>query len=210
MELIIFDMDGLMFDTEAVTARAFLEVGAKRGYHVDFAMYKTLIGLDARSTCEKYREYFGEEADAEEIYKEVGDRLNEIIIKEGVPVKPGLLKLLDELDARGLKKVIASGSDRVRILSHLERTGLEDRFDGIISSEQVSRGKPNPDVFLVCCEQMKVAPEDALVLEDSQFGVEAAIRAHIPVIAVPDILPIPEELKKQCVAVVDSLNDVKL
>lgn len=210
MKLIIFDMDGLMFDTEAVTARAFLEVGKTHGYEVDLAMYKTLIGLDARSTFVKYREYFGEDVDAQALYREVGKRLNEIVDREGVPLKPGLLELLDRIDERGVKKVIASGSDRVQILSYLKRAGLEERFDGIISSEQVANGKPEPDVFLVCCEKMGVKPEEALVLEDSRFGVEAAIRAKIPVIVVPDMIPIPEELKKQCAAVLNSLSEVDL
>lgn len=210
MELIIFDMDGLMFDSEAVAARAFLEVGKKRGYDVDMPMYITLVGLDARSTCEKYREYFGEDVDAEALYEEVGNRISEIVEDEGVPVKPGLLSLLDQIDEMGVKKVVASGSDRERILGFLEQVGIKDRFDNIISSEQVSRGKPDPEVFLVSCEKMNVKPENALVLEDSCFGIEAASCAGIPVIAVPDMIPIPEELKKKCVAVKDSLKDVDL
>ncbi len=208
MKLVIFDMDGLMFDTEAVTARAYIETGKEQGFDASLDMYKELIGLDARATWEKYREFYGIDIDAPKLYKTVGLRLDKILEEEGVPTKPGLYEILDAIDAAGLKKVIASGSSRKQINEHLERSGLAGRFDGIISSDEVKTGKPAPDVFLACLDMMNIKAEDAVILEDSPYGIQAAKNAGISVIAVPDLLEIPEELQKQCLGVYERLDDI--
>ena len=98
MKLIIFDMDGLMFDTEAIGFRAYEEVGKEWGLSTGFDIYETLIGVDKRDTCERYRQLYGADMDAELFYRQVGDRIQEIMDREGIPMKPGLLPLLDAIE----------------------------------------------------------------------------------------------------------------
>lgn len=210
MKLVIFDMDGLMFDSESVMLRAFLEMTEKMGLHATREQGITLIGKDSRDIWNLYRKYFGEDIDAQGLYRMIGGRIKEIIDSEGVAMKKGLVCLLDQLDQKGVRKVIASGSSRATILNNLRQHGLEKRFDGIISSEEVKKGKPEPDVFLACLDLMQVEAKDALVLEDSPLGVQASLRAEIPVIAVPDLLEISDDLRKQCLDVKNSLDEIEI
>ncbi len=208
MELIIFDMDGLMVDTEAVTYRAFEEIGKEWGLATSRELYISLIGLDMRATCDAYREIYGPDIEAEKLFKSVGHRMEEIMEREGVPMKKGLLPLVEAIGEKGIKMVVASGSPTERIIKNLKECGIYEKFDGIISSDDVERGKPFPDVFLEICKRQEVEPQNALVLEDSPAGIEAAVAGSIPVIGIPDMKPFSEEVRDKCFAVGESLIDV--
>ena len=201
-------MDGLMFDTEAIGFRAYEEVGKEWGLPTSFDIYQTLIGADKRDTCEQYRQIYGEDMDAELLYEQIGDRIQEIMDREGIPMKPGLLPLLDAIEEANIPKIIASSTGREGIRSYLKQCGLDDRFKDTISSDQVKRGKPHPDIFLEACRKMGTKPEEALVLEDSPAGICAAHSGNIPVIAIPDLREIPEEIRKMCIMVGETLEDV--
>ena len=208
LKLVIFDMDGLMFDTEQVNYRAFTEIVREEGYEPTFEQFTGFLGLNARDIQKKYRIYYGESVDAEGIYKKVGQRAKQIIREEGVPEKKGLRELLEAVREKNLLTAVASGSDTEVIKEYLERTGLAPYFDVVLSSKEVKRGKPYPDIFLEICQQLNVKAEETLVLEDSTNGVQAALAGEIPVINVPDLLPIPEEQQRECIAVVSDLTQV--
>lgn len=208
LKLVIFDMDGLMFDTEQINYRAFTEIVAEEGYHPTFEQYTGFLGMHAKDIQKKYRSYYGEDVDAEGIYKKVGQRSRQIIRKEGVPEKEGLRELLEAVRKKNLFTAVASGSDTEVIKEYLERTGLAPYFDIVLSSKEVKRGKPYPDIFLEICKQLNIKTKDTLVLEDSANGVQAALAGGLPVINVPDLLPIPEEQQKKCIAVVSDLIQV--
>lgn len=208
LKLVIFDMDGLMFATEQVNYRAFTEIVKEEGYEPTFEQFTSFLGMNARDIQKKYYSYYGENVDAEGIYKKVGQRAKQIIHKEGVPEKAGLRELLKVVKEKELLTAVASGSDTEVIKEYLERTGLTPYFDTVLSSKEVKRGKPYPDIFLEICQQLNVKTEETLVLEDSANGVQAALAGNFPVINVPDLLPIPEEQEEKCVAVVEDLNKV--
>lgn len=208
LKLVIFDMDGLMFATEQVNYRAFTEIVKEEGYEPTFEQFTGFLGMNARDIQKKYYSYYGENVDAEGIYKKVGQRAKQIIRKEGVPEKAGLRQLLKVVKEKELLAAVASGSDTEVIKEYLERTGLTPYFDMVLSSKEVKRGKPYPDIFLEICQQLNVKTEETIVLEDSANGVQAALAGNFSVINVPDLLPIPEEQQEKCVAVVEDLNKV--
>ena len=109
---------------------------------------------------------------------------------------------------KGLQTAVASGSATDVIKEYLDRTGLNEYFDMVLSSKDVKRGKPFPDVFLEICKAFDVKPEETLVLEDSANGVQAALAGNLPVINIPDLFPIPKEQQEKCVAVVENLKEV--
>lgn len=208
LKLVIFDMDGLIFATEQVNYRAFTEIVKEEGYEPTFEQFTGFLGMNARDIQKKYYSYYGENVDAEGIYKKVGQRAKQIIRKEGVPEKAGLRQLLKVVKEKELLAAVASGSDTEVIKEYLERTGLTPYFDTVLSSKEVKRGKPYPDIFLEICKQLNIKTEETLVLEDSANGVQAALAGNFSVINVPDLLPIPEEQQEKCVAVVEDLNKV--
>ncbi len=208
LKLVIFDMDGLMFATEQVNYRAFTEIVKEEGYEPTFEQFTGFLGMNARDIQKKYYIYYGENVDAEGIYKKVGQRAKQIIREEGVPEKAGLRELLKVVKEKEILTAVASGSDTEVIKEYLERTGLTPYFDIVLSSKEVKRGKPYPDIFLEICQRLNVKAEETLVLEDSANGVQAALAGNLPVINVPDLLPISEEQQEKCVAVVEDLNKV--
>ncbi|MCI5503495.1 MAG: HAD family phosphatase [Anaerobutyricum sp.] len=208
IRLVIFDMDGLMFDTEQITCRAFMEKGEEYGLPLDKEKFVQILGLNSTSIISQYQELYGDRVDGEKLYREIGGRKQEILEKEGLPVKKGLFELLDAIEKAGIKKAVASGSDQEVIDRFVTDAGLKERFDMMISSKAVERGKPYPDVFLEICRQLEVAPSDTLVLEDSDNGVKAAVAGGIPVINIPDLVEIPKNLQEQCLDVKESLLDV--
>ena len=185
-----------------------MEVVKEEGYHPTFEQFTSFLGMNARDIQKKYYDYYGEDTDAEGIYKKVGSRAKQIIKEEGVPEKNGLRELLNAVKEKKLHTAVASGSDTSVIKEYLEKTGLTEYFDMVLSSKDVKRGKPYPDVFLEICQKFDVKPEETLVLEDSSNGVQAALAGNLPVINVPDLLPIPEEQQEKCVAVVSDLVQV--
>lgn len=207
LKLVIFDMDGLLVDTEYVTYRGFMEKGREWGFSPTKEQYVQCLGRNAEDIAKLYRKFFGADIEAEELFRQVGKRKMEILEKEGLSLKKGVKEVLAFLEERGISRAVASGSAQDVIEDNIRRTGLEERFDFLMSTDKVTRGKPYPDAFLEICSQIGVKPEEALVLEDAENGVKAAIAGQIPVINVPDMLELPEELKGQCVAVLESLLD---
>ena len=124
LELVIFDMDGLMFATEQVNCRAFMEVVKEEGYHPTFEQFTSLLGMNARDIQKKYYDYYGEDTDAEGLYKKVGSRAKQIIKEEGVPEKNGLRELLNAVKEKKLHTAVASGSDTSVIKEYLENGNI--------------------------------------------------------------------------------------
>ena len=188
LELVIFDMDGLMLDTEPIGMQAWMKAGASLGFDISQEFYHQLIGKNARVAHVLLQEHLGPAFDYEKglaLYIQFRD---EYIAAHGMPIKPGLIQLLDQLDACGLKKCVASSTSRTRATHMLTISGLIDRFDAVICGDDVQESKPHPEIFLTAAARFGVDAKHCLVLEDSVVGVEAAYRADMRVICVPDML----------------------
>lgn len=134
-------------------------------------------------------------------------RVDGILDEQGPPVKPGAGELLEYLGARGVRLAVASSSGRKRILSNLCAARLDRFFSAVVSGQQVERGKPEPDIFLLAAREIGCAPEECYVFEDSVNGVRASMAAGCVTVMVPDLVPPPEGLVVS--AVCKSLWDVK-
>ena len=145
----------------------------------------------------------------ETVLKYVHQYMNDLFEREGVPVKEGLRELLKYLKERGYKTVVATSSTRDRVDKILKQTGLADYYDDSICGDEVERGKPNPDIFLKACQKVQVSPSEALVLEDSEMGIQAASSAGIPVICVPDMKYPAPQYASLASHIVESLTDVR-
>lgn len=206
---IIFDMDGLMFDTERLGYDRVFGVVEKFGYTMLNNILDKTIGVNKKTAIEIFKNYFGEDFPAEEILIEKRRLVNEYLEKNGVPIKPGLLELLDYLDKYKIKKVVATSSYRKVAENILKKAGVYDRFDDIVCGDEVQKSKPEPDIFLKALEKLNLLVDEVIILEDSRMGILAAHRANIKSIMVPDILPADEETKKLYYAECKSLLEVK-
>lgn len=207
---IIFDMDGLMFDTEKVFIKAWDYAGDKIGIgKAGFMVYKTL-GMNIAASYNVWKEEFGDRYNQEELRKYTKEFLKKYYDENTVPVKQGLYILLDFLKIKQCKMVVASSSPRWEVEKHLKDAKVKDYFLDIVCGDMVENSKPAPDIYLKACEMMGVEPKKCYALEDSKNGLLSAYRAGCKPIMIPDIWQPDEEIMKVIVAKYDDLEQVKM
>ncbi len=205
---VIFDMDGLMFDTERITKKIWKEACKEIGLDISEEIFYKAIGLNKEDGRKILENELGSKFHYDKA-KEIRDKLYfEYMEKNGTPLKKGLLELIDFLEKNNIPKAIASSSSREIIEYLLKNAELISNFPIIVAGNEIKRGKPNPDIFLKASEKLKISPTECLILEDSNIGIKAASNAGIDVIMIPDILEPTEESKKICLKKCDSLLDV--
>ena len=221
IKAIIFDMDGVMFDTERLYEEAFAITAKKWGYESEVteefiksfkgkkkevikAMYKQL--LDKISI-----ERTGKEFDANKHIKQVLDYLDNYIENNGMPIKNGLIELLQYARNNNIKVAIGTSEKFERVQFYLDKANIDkDIFDAIVCGDMVENGKPAPDIYLKACEEIDVKPENAIVCEDAQNGIIAAYRAGAkPVMIIDRIKPTDEIRSLLFVKPLSSLTQVQ-
>jgi HAD superfamily hydrolase (TIGR01509 family) len=194
---VIFDMDGLMLDTEPLYKSAWQRAAVECGFPISEELYFELIGRTRIDSENILCSAFGQEFPLE-LFRNVCRRCEADVFEHVLPPKkPGLDGLLELLDSRRVPKAIATSTDRQQATRQLGGLHLLERFDALATGDDVKNGKPSPDLFLLAAHKLNVAPSDCLVLEDSEAGVIAAHRAGMQAYIVPDLkLPTPavEEL----------------
>lgn len=207
-EFIIFDMDGLMFDTEIVGRQAMREVLSSYGYTLTDEFYLELVGTSGKIAKERIMNHYGPNYPYNEITRKTNQLLLDLIEKNGLVIKPGLKELLTYLKKEGIACCVASSSSRRLVMHYLEQSGLQDYFKFIVGGDEVTKTKPDPAIFLKALTKANVKSSQALVLEDSQNGILASTNANIPVICIPDLKQPEEKIAKLCEHVFTTLHDV--
>ena len=208
VEAVVFDMDGLLIDTERVVRDAMIDVARARGCDLPLEVFLTMVGLPDEDSRAVAVAHFGEDFDIEAFDDEVWARV-EAELEVGAAVKAGVVELLDHLEAAGIPRAVATSSAHDTVERHLGRNGLLARFQTVVARGDYARGKPFADPFLVAAKRLGVAPGACLALEDSHNGVRAAHAAGMMTVMVPDLLEATEEMRDLCVAVAGTLHDVR-
>jgi HAD superfamily hydrolase (TIGR01509 family) len=205
---VIFDMDGLMLDTERVAMRAWMSAAAEHRLDLTEAIYHGLIGLGGDEGRRYLRNQSWDDGLVEQVERRAWANYARSLEQEGVPCKQGLFELLDFLDSKTVRRAVAT-STRTELAEHkLARVGVLDRFDAIVGGDQVRNGKPAPDIYLRAADRLGCAPAGCVVLEDSRNGVRAAAAAGMTVILVPDLCPIDSETARMALCTAGSLSAV--
>jgi HAD superfamily hydrolase (TIGR01509 family) len=187
IDAVIFDMDGLMLDTEPIYKVAWQRAAIECGYPISEELYFVLIGRTRVDGEKILLDAFGP-AFSVESFREACGRCEATAFAERLPAKkPGLDDLLAFLDSRGVPKAVATSTERWLAAHQLGGLGLLDRFSVLATGDEVANGKPAPDLFLLAAQRLSVVPSKCLVLEDSEAGIVAAHRAGMQVYAVPDL-----------------------
>lgn len=205
---VIFDMDGLMLDSERIAQEAWQQAGREWGYDIPAEVYLHAVGRTAADTATIMRSAYGDDFPFDEMYARKQALLYQFIERGQISVKPGLFELLDLIEAQQKVKAVATSTDRKVALLKLTTSNLIDRFPVIVCGDEVERGKPAPDIYLQAAAKIDVMPGHCLVLEDSESGTKAAHAAGMIPVIVPDLKQPAAEIASLAHAVVDSLVDV--
>ncbi|MCK4752675.1 MAG: HAD family phosphatase [Planctomycetes bacterium] len=184
----IFDLDGLVLDTETMSHSAWKRAVADFGFDLADDLYQKIIGLSIMDIEKVFSDAFGENFPLQQITECRCQYMKEHINEHGVDIKPGLIELLDFLDEIKLPKAVATSSIRELAILKLTATNLIDRFDVLVCGDQIKNGKPAPDIFLKAAEMLEAPPQKCLAFEDSNNGLLAADNAGMTTIVVPDFV----------------------
>jgi HAD superfamily hydrolase (TIGR01509 family) len=208
LSAVIFDMDGLMFDTERLALDAWKAVGKNAGFDISDEVIMASVGCNERDTEIIMKRHLGEDFPFAELRRQRVKYVRDYVKANGMPVKAGLFKLLDFLNARGLKTAVATSTERVSAEAHINSCKILEKFDCIICGDEVDRGKPEPDIFLLAAKKLECKPEECIVLEDSENGIKGAYKAGMMAIMIPDLITPKEEIKLLTHQIFDSLDHV--
>jgi HAD superfamily hydrolase (TIGR01509 family) len=193
---VVLDMDGLILDTEPMSQAGWVRTFRERNLAFRDDQFHELVGLTVVDARAKILSWYGPDFPFEEVYARKLVHVNEIIAAEGIALKPGLLEFLAAADALGLAKAVATSTARERALYKLARAGLEGRFSALAGGDEVERGKPAPDCFLLAAHRLGIPPEECVALDDSDPGAVSAAAAGMRVLVIPDVKPpSPETLR---------------
>lgn len=206
---VIFDMDGVLFDTEAIgyaTCRQILAGMGRADMPLELYIEFMAGGTDHYHT--RMRQVYGEDLDLAFFDAEYARLVEAATRRDGVPKKPGLDALLAWLKDAGLPMAVASSTRQARVQQNLASTGIAGYFEAVIGGDMVARGKPHPDIFLKAAGELGLRPEYCLAVEDSYNGIESATAAGCTTVMVPDLAPPIPAVRAKVAAVLDSLADL--
>ena len=205
---VLFDMDGLVLDTEKLYSRFWMEACHFYGFPMTYEQSLGMRALNIQAGEAKMHSYFGPEADYFAIRRKRVELMEIFVDENGVDIKPGIFELLDYLDERGIPAAITSSSPIPRIRKYLSKHGLDTRFAALCSGRDVPRGKPEPDIYLHGAATLGFKPEECMALEDAPAGIQSANSAGCLTVMIPDQDQPSKETLALLYAKADSLADV--
>lgn len=205
---VVFDMDGLLFDTEALYQEAALLAAAEGGHDISSGIILRLVGLPWHRGRGLLVDHFGAAFPVDD-FEAAWLRHFWAIAELRLALKPGVLEVLDLLDRLRLPKAIATSSSHRTVQHHLSAHGLAGRFEAIVGDGDYAAGKPAPDPYLTAAGRLGVAPDLCLALEDSHNGVRSASAAGMMTVMVPDLVPPTAEIRALCTLVAADLHEVR-
>ena len=203
---VVFDMDGLLLDTEPIAARAWSEAAARAGVAFDPALALRMVGSNFADCGAMLRAHEPSSYPVDAVLGGWHAAYDALCARDGVPVKRGAVALLDWLAGARVKRAVATSTRRARAAAKLADARLLHRFEAVVGGDEVARGKPAPDIYLEAARRIGVAPGACVALEDSEPGVRAALGAGMTVFMVPDLMRPSDDLARLVHFVVDSLD----
>lgn len=205
---VIFDMDGVIFDSERLVLESWKQIAEKYGIqNVEEVLIKC-IGVNAVITRDIFLEYYGKDFPYDMYKTECSSLFHTWCKTKGLPIKKGVTELLKYLNDSGYKVGLASSTRYEIVKEELEEAGLLPYFHNLTGGDMLKKSKPEPDIFLMACESLSVKPEEAIGIEDSYNGIRALSRAGMLPVMVPDMIAPDEEMKDLAEFIFDDLLEV--
>ena len=206
---VIFDMDGVIFDSERLVLEGWQEIGAKYGIKGMEEVLPRCLGVNAHATREIFREYYGQDFPYDEYKKEATALFHSRYGNGKLPLKPGVKELLSYLKENGYLVGLASSTRQAIVEQEIRDAGLMPYFDNLVCGDMLKRSKPEPDIYLKACENLDVEPRMAIAVEDSYNGIRSAKRAGMVPVMVPDMVQPDEEMRSLAHKICKDLFEVK-
>ena len=201
----VFDMDGLMFDSERLVYENWQKIMDEEGYDYNLDIFKKTIGLRTDEAEQYYISLYGENFDYAPLKQRSREMFFSRIATEGVPIKKGLFELLDFLKENNIKIALATSTSTDSATKMIKTAGVYDYFDALVCGDDVTNGKPHPEVFLKAAEKLGLKPVDCIAYEDSINGIKSAHSAEMTTVMVPDFLQPTDEIKPMIDCLCDDL-----
>lgn len=193
LALIIFDMDGLIFDTERLAITSWRLAGTDLGIDIPVTVITETIGTNIQGTEAIFKKHLGSNLPFERLKTLRFDYTRKLLDQNGVPMKKGVYELLTLIESKSIPKALATSTERSKTEKMLRRADLLHRFDLLVCGDEITRSKPEPDIFLTAAERLHCDPRECMVLEDSERGITAASRAGMLPVLFPDLkMPVAE------------------
>lgn len=205
---VIFDMDGVLFDTERLCQDSWLAVAEENGLPDMDILFPQCIGLNANDSRRIVMDAYGEGFDYEGFRVQASRWFWDYIEEKGLPIKPGVRELLAWLREKEWPVGLASSTRRSTVLRHLEQAGLQDDFAVVVTGDMVEHSKPQPDIYLLACRELGVEPRQSYAIEDSPNGIRSASRAGMIPLMVPDMIAPDQEMRKLSAGIFRDLGEV--
>lgn len=209
IKAVLFDMDGVIFDTEREYLKEWEAIFKKYGYKMKKEIYISVMGRGRKKVKEIFKEKFGEDLPIDKMYIEKDKMLKKAVENNKVPLKEGALELLEFLKENGYKIALATSAKRERVKIQVSHAKIENIFDAIVCSEDITNSKPDPEIFLKAAEKVCVNPENCIVIEDSEAGIKAAFNAKMIGFHVEDLKKADEIILKYSYKNFKNLIEIK-
>ncbi|MFN4895545.1 MAG: HAD family hydrolase [Pseudomonadota bacterium] len=205
LQACIFDMDGVLLDSERFQRDLVISASQELGYDIPNDVYLACVGRNERDTRQIFEERISSTFPHQVVSERVDARIAALIANDGWPLKPGVVGVLENLKAKGLRLCVATSTAKPRAQDRLVSAKIRHFFEHISGGDEVSNGKPAPDLFLLAAGRLKLAPSDCLVIEDSEYGAQAALAAGMGCVMVPDLKTPPDWIRPKLEGVFENL-----
>lgn len=209
IKAVLFDMDGVIFDTERIYLEEWIEIFNKYGYKMTKEIYLPCMGTGRVHIKKRFRELFGEDLPIEQMYIEKDAMLFDAVNNGKIPIKMGAIEILDYLRNNNFKIALATSATKERLLMQLNSAKIMDKFDVLVCRDDVKNLKPDPEIFLTAASKLNVKPEECIVIEDSEAGIKAAYNGNMTGLHVVDLKNADEDILKYCKRSFENLVEIK-
>lgn len=209
IKAVIFDMDGVLFDTERVYLESWIKVFKEYGYTMTKEMYIPLMGTGRKNVKEVFKKIFGDNIPIEEMYLKKDELLFKAIDNNEVPLKLGAIDILCYLKKEGYKIALATSAKRDRVTKQIKANNMNNMFNAIVCGDDVVNSKPDPEIFLKAAKKLDVNPENCVVIEDSLAGIKGANKGGMKGFHVEDLKKADDEIKILSTKTFKNLVEIK-